>query len=216
MKYILLLLVILSIIGGILLYRFSNRKVETLYMISNISNPRQVFWINDYLYLVSEGKYYKYDIYKRDIQELGLINENEILDKELNIISYQNIEIKSEEEYATKIVTKGKEYQYHETIKPISAYGKKIIAIDNYPNSPERKYNLNLETNSIEPYTEIYSLSGENNIVISKGKKELITISKYNDVKEFFIDEKESKLAFIDNDGYLWIYIPAEILSKIL
>lgn len=219
MKYIFLLLILLSIFGGILFYLYSNRKPETIYMVSNIDSPKQVLWHNNLLYIVSNGKYFQYDIQTRDLREIGTINENEIMgiiEDKLEFVSYLNIEIQSEEEYATTMTIKGKEYKYHGTIRPLSIRDNQIIAIDNYPNSPERKYEIDITTGDIKDYSNEYALSGENNIVISKKKKKLFTINKYNDVKDFYINAKEDKVAFVDNDGYLWIYIPAEILSKIL
>ena len=190
---------------------------KTLYYIPNIQNPNQLVWYKNNLLIVKDDKIRKLNTKSREIESIGEIKENQVLSiyqNEIVYVQYENHIIMSPEEYATEIEVISKDEKekifsnkYHETIKPLEIKGNKLIVMDNYLNSPEREYKIDLEDGEIKRHNfSKPSIKGEDSIIIIENGEEMFNIPKFNNIISVNINSEEDKVSMIDKKGYIWIY----------
>jgi hypothetical protein len=225
MKKVLLVLICFFaiLIPIIFLYTISQHeqenqeKKEILLRIENIKDPKQIFWYEDNLYIVHNGKIKKFNLEKRETKFFSTIDENQILAKyfgKLVYIEYQNRIIENPREYATQIsifdLKKRESFfsqEYHETIKPIYIEDNFLFLIDNYFNSPGRTYRIDLESGNIERYNfEEPKIEGTESVRIFTEDR-IFDIPLINMIRHISIDESKKRVALIDTRGYVWIYL---------
>ncbi|HQG57736.1 MAG TPA: hypothetical protein PLX79_02045 [Candidatus Dojkabacteria bacterium] len=77
-----------------------------------------------------------------------------------------------------------------------------------YPFQEQKYYEYDTENDSLKEMTDnTYSLSGESEIKITKNQNSLFNINKYNDIKEYRINQQENRVALVSSDGTFYIYI---------
>ncbi len=193
-----------------------------LHRIEEVKNPEQVFWHNNNLLVVKNSKIYELNLEERVLEDFGIIDKDEVLGEmngDLVFMKFQNHIIQSPEEKATdiKILNMGREEvfseSFHETIKPVSIKKDFLIAEDNYLNSPQRTYKINLETGEIEQFEieDDFEIRGEETTEIVKKDKVLFNIPKMNDITSFSLNGNLEKVAVVDIEGNIWIYFKKSI-----
>ena len=220
---ILIFLYILILTSVIVIYKqngFEKKDIEnkwTLFRIEEVQNPDQVFWHKNNLLVVKNLKIYELNLEDRILKDFGVIDKDEVLgelDDNLVFMKFQNHTIYSPEENATDIEIFNMEREeifsksYHETIKPIKIKNNFLIAEDNYLNSPQRTYKINLENGEIELFEEQedVEIRGEETTEIVKQEKVLFNIPKVNDITSFSLNGNLEKVALLDIEGNIWIY----------
>ncbi len=221
-KYILVMAITIPcIIALIYLFTFNQKDTrvenEKFFRVENILFPEQILWFKEELYILKDTKVFIFDVFKRELKYYGSIDEENLLgvyDDEIVYMRYKNKDILSKDEFATEIsVLKNEEEiffsEFHETVKPIFIKENKIYAIDNYLNSPNREYIIDMETKDIEN-TKIdnFKIDGlENIIVLDYDGNEILTIDKVNNISFFEVNEEKDSFAFVDAKGNIWIYL---------
>jgi len=194
---------------------YEEKKI--LFRIKDVKSPKQILWYKGELFLVIENHIKKFCLEKRKVEFFAEIEENHILGEytnELVYIEYENHVIESPEEYATYIsifdLTKGNTLfsrEYHETIKPMYIEENFLFLIDNYFNSPNRTYRINLESGDIEKYdVEQIKIEGTESIRILKDNR-TFEIPLVNKIQDISIDKEKDRVALIDTQGSIWIYL---------
>lgn len=227
-KLIKIFLFILIILSVAIIYKQNNFKKEyvedewTLFRIEEVTNPQQIFWYKNNLLVVKNSKIYELDLEERILQDFGIIDKDEILgemDGDLVFMKFQNHIIHSPEEKATDIEILDMKREevfsesFHETIKPVNIKKDFLIAEDNYLNSLQRTYKINLETGEIEHFEieDDFEIQGEETTEILKGDKILFNIPKMNDITSFSLNGNLEKVAVVDIEGNIWIYFKKSI-----
>ncbi len=189
----------------------------SLLRIQDLTNPEQILWFQNKLLVVKNKTIKEFDFATRSFKDFEQINNNEILaelNNELVFVKYVNHVIYSPEEFATDVAIFNLDRQeifsqsFHETVKPLHIEGDFLILMDNYLNSPERTYKIDLNVGNIESseMSEGYTIQGDESISILKGEQVLVNIPKVNDIRSFSPNENFDKIALIDFEGNIWIY----------
>ncbi len=193
---------------------------SVLFILQNLKNPDQMLWYEDELLIKKGGMIDVFDIEKRTLKEFSQVGKNEILAIYKNkfvLIAFQNHTITRPEEKATDIFILNLEdreeifsFSFHETIAPIYIENNFLYLIDNYTNSPERTYRVNLQEEVLEHYEikEELILRGDEIIKIFDIENHLLMeIPKKNDITSFSVNDKLNKIALLDIKGNIWIYL---------
>jgi len=216
-------LLILLLLSSLIFLKTNDISLEeeesVLFHVHGIENPEQMIWFEDSL-LIKKGRYIKkMDVEKRILEYFKDIKENQILGiykNELVLIEYENHIITSPQEDATDIVILNLNEKgifsgsFHETIKPIYLDNNSLFLIDNYYNSPERTYRIDLLSGKIELYEIKHKLilEGEEIIeVLDETGEHLFNIPKVNDIMSFSTNENLDKIALLDTQGIVWIFL---------
>ncbi len=218
---IFVLLYILVVLGLIIFLQKEQKNIQEdwiLYRLEQIQDPQQVFYFNDAFLFKKNSKVKKLNIEQRNLEDFLEMNDDEILaeyKEELVFVNYENHIITSPEENATDIKIKNLEGEtifsksFHETIMPLYLENEFLFLIDNYLNSPERTYRVNLQSGEIEFFeiNENLKLQGSEKIEILDSKDNvLLTIPKVNDITSFSANENLDQIVLIDIEGNVWIY----------
>lgn len=147
----------------------SNEKI----LIPNITNPQQIVWVNlNEVSIVKEENIYLVDVWNMDIQKKGerLPNEFVGIDEEGNVLlcSFENFVISSKDDYSTRIVIKGKEYKYFETIRPIYLRDNTLVAMTGVDFLEQHIYKINLDDGSKEELKEMPKMEEKGNLYVSE------------------------------------------------
>ena len=195
------------------------KEENILFHIHETQNPDQILWYKDELFVKKDNKIKKLDIEKRILESFENIEENQILGiykDELVLIEYENHIITTPQEDATDIIVlnlEGEEIfskSFHETIKPLYIENNFLFLIDNYLNSPQRTYRVDFERGKIEFFEikeELILQGGESIEILDQRSNLLFNIPKMNDITSFSVNENLNKVALIDMQGYVWIFL---------
>lgn len=218
---IFVLLYTLVVLGLIIFLQKEQKNIQEdwiLYRLEQIQEPQQVFYFNDAFLFKKNSKVKKLNIEQRNLEDFLEMNDDEILaeyKEELVFVNYENHIITSPEENATDIKIKNLEGEtifsksFHETIMPLYLENEFLFLIDNYLNSPERTYRVNLQSGEIEFFEikEDLKLQGSEKIEVLDSKDNvLLTIPKVNDITSFSANENLDQIVLIDIEGNVWIY----------
>lgn len=196
-----------------------DKEQHTFFHIREEKDPDQIFWYKNDLLVKKDTIIKKLDFEERKLEFFLQAKENQNMaeySNELVLMEYENHIITSPEEKATDIKILNIEKveifskSFHETVMPLYIEDNYLFLIDNYLNSPERTYRVNLEDNDIELFEikEKYSLEGGENIeVLDEENNLLMDIPKVNDIRSFSIHENLKKIALVDTEGMIWIYL---------
>ncbi len=240
-KYILLLILVFLInVGLILGYKIylHKDKVENSQQRQNISfsllrhisikeKPIHIVWIDSsHLWIDTEHATLDYDITKNQIQKILGINQFHItglLESRKVYLTWTNKMISSPTENATTIEVfdietkkKMKEIKLRQTVRPIEISSNKIILIDNYPNSPQRKWQYDLKTKSMLTYKEDkhkITQNEDSNSTQIHYEDNLYVLPPGQVFVDIKVNPSDKTLAFIDNNGSIWLAKP--IKSKL-
>ncbi len=215
-------LLILFLISSLIFFKKNELPIKEeniLFHLYEIQNPDQILWYKEEFFVTKDSKIKKLNIEKRTLEDFKAIKQNQILGiykDELVLMEYENYIITTPEENATDIVILNLEEEeifsksFHETIKPLYIKDNFLFLIDNYLNSPERTYRVNLEKGEIE-FVKIETqliLEGDEKIeVLDKDNNLLFNIPKVNDIMSFSVNENLDKIALIDTQGTIWIFL---------
>lgn len=218
---IFVLLYILLVLSLVILFQ-KNQEITkedwTLYRLEEIQNPQQIFYFNNSFLFKKDSRIKKLNIEQRNLEDFLEIQENEILAEykgQLVFVSYENHVITSPEENATDIEIQNLQREvifsksFHETIMPLYLEDEFLFLIDNYLNSPERTYRVDLQSGEIEFFQikENLKLQGDEKIEILDSKDNvLLTIPKMNDITSFSANENLDQTVLVDMEGNVWIY----------
>ncbi len=195
-----------------------SQKEWVLFRVEDIQDPEQILWFEENLFIKKDIVVKKLVLESRALSDFKKIEQNNnlsIYNDELVFLSYENFEIFHPDEIATEVKIFNKEMEllfsktFNETLMPIFIEDNFLILIDNYFNSPERTYRVNLGGGELELFNlnENFKIEGEENIQIMGVDGEvLVEIPKKNDIRSFSANENFEKLAFVDTQGDLWIY----------
>lgn len=211
------LLVLVLIILGIIYLSIYNSQAEeenwVLYRVPEIQEPTQILWYGDELLFVVGKSVSKLNLENLVIEKYKSIEDNEILavyGDDLVHIHYKNHIINEPTEYATeiRIINSGDIFheKYHQTIKPLFIKDNKLFLTDNYVNSPERTYEVDLHTGDIKlgDFAQP-KIQGDEYIEIVDGKT-IFRIEKINNITSFEVNPSKTKVALLDTQGNVWIY----------
>lgn len=237
-KYLLMLILVFLINASLLLgYKFylhkdkiknsQQRKNTSFSLLRHIplkEKPIHIVWIDSsHLWIDTEHATLDYDTTKNQVQKILDINQFHITgllkNKKVYLI-WKNKMISTPTENATTIEIfnietkkKIKELKLRQTVRPIEVYGDQITLVDNYPNSPQRKWQYNLKTDTILIYKDDKSkvttnedststqIHYENNLYILPPGQVFVDIK---------VNPQDKTLAFIDNNGTVWLAKPVK------
>jgi hypothetical protein len=223
-KILILISFCMLIATGILMFFKINQKEnlegnnEILFNIANI-NPDQILWYEESLLVKKDNFVKKLNLEERNLESFFELEENEILaiyKNELVLMNYKNHIITSLEQNASDISIYNMEREeifsksFHETVKPLYIENEFLFLMDNYLNSPERTYRVDLKNGEIELFEieEQLILQGDENVEIFDRKNHLLfKIPKMNDITSFSVNENFNKIALLDMQGNVWIYL---------
>lgn len=224
-------LLFLLLISSLIFFKENDipiKEENILFRLYEIQHPDQVLWYKNELFVKKDEDIKKLNIEKRILENFKPIKSNQILgiyEDNLVLVEYENHIITTPQEDATDIVIfnfEGDEIfskSFHETIKPLYIENNFLFLIDNYLNSPERTYRVNLENEKIELFEieEQLILQGDETIeILDKESNLLFNIPKVNDITSFSVNENLDKIALIDIQGNVWIFLknPNDYKSK--
>ncbi|HNZ70486.1 MAG TPA: hypothetical protein PKJ86_00550 [Candidatus Dojkabacteria bacterium] len=94
------------------------------------------------------------------------------------------------------------------TLKIDNCSNNLIYLSSAYPFQEQKYYQYDTENYLLQEITDnTYNLSGESEIKITKNQNSLFNINKYNDIKEYRINQQENRVALVSSDGTFYIYI---------
>lgn len=194
-------------------------KDDVFFKVEDFTNPDQIFWFKDDLLVKKESSVKKLNLEEKTLEKFLNIEEKQNLGEykgELVFIDYENHVITSFEEKATDIEITDLEgnaiysKSFHETVMPLYIENNYLFLIDNYLNSPERTYRVNLDGGNIELYEieEEFELEVDEYTKVLDSKNDvLFEIPSITRISSFTLNEGEDRFAFVDVDGFLWVYL---------
>jgi len=224
----LLMLVILS--GGIAYLWMQNTKnqdnnkilLNNIYKVDEIKVLDGLIFTdsNNQIYFKSEEGISKYNLRNRKTEIVKEISDEfifDIVDDEIVICNWENYLIENPNDIASKFWIEDieghiiNEFETNKTVRPVTCGERKLFAIDNYPNSLERYYLVDLEIGNIkeDDFAENKTVK-----IITKDDKTEVIINNMTfevDYPNIFINtvvvenEGQNNLVLVDLEGRLWV-----------
>jgi hypothetical protein len=170
MKKIIWGMVVLSVvvIGTLILLNSRDSdvvKLKNIYKIPEIKALSTPIFskTGEEIYFQTDSGITKYTFASRKVEIISEIKDDfifELVEDKILVCRWENFNIDDPQDIATKIWIEDleghifAEFESSKTIRPETCDKSKITAIDNYPNSPERYYHVDLEKSLVDEITK--------------------------------------------------------------